>query len=257
VTEEIGPPESAFRFLSARSQLISAILAVRKATMRILIVEDEVKIARALQRGLEQEAYAVDVQYDGRAGLRYAVSEPYDLIVLDRMLPGLDDGLEICAAVRKRGLMIPVLVLTARDGVKDRVAGLDTGADDYLVKPFAFEEFLARVRALLRRPPVATTPVFTVGDVSLDPAAFTVSRQSQPVVLTRREFALLEYLMRQAGRTVTKDDIIAHVWDYDADILPNTVEAYVGYLRNKLEKPFGGAPFIQTVRGFGYRIPKN
>jgi len=222
--------------------------------MRILIVEDEHKIAAALKRGLEQERYAVDLIFDGKEGLTMAITEPYDLVILDRMLPGITDGLNICAAMRDKGIHTPVLMLTAKDQISDRVAGLDSGADDYLVKPFAFEELLARVRALLRRPEAAVEAVLRHEDLELDTVTYEVRRAAQIIPLSAKEYALLEYLLRSAGRTVSKDQIIAHVWDYDADILPNTVEVYVGYLRNKVDKPFKGPSLINTVRGFGYRL---
>lgn len=221
--------------------------------MRILLVEDEPKIGQALKKGLQQEQYAVDLVADGREGLAMALTEPYDLLILDRMLPGISDGLSICQEVRRKGLQMPILMLTAKTQVNDRVAGLEGGADDYLAKPFAFEELVARIRALLRRPERRLESVLSVGNVTLDPAAFNVEREGRAVSLSSKEFSLLEYLMRNAGRTVTKEMIIGHVWDYDADILPNTVEVYVGYLRNKLERPFKKA-YITTVRGFGYRV---
>jgi DNA-binding response OmpR family regulator len=225
--------------------------------MRILIVEDEIKIANALKKGLEQEQYAVDVKYEGREGLSFALTEPYDLIILDRMLPGISDGLQICRAVRQKNLPIPILMLTAKDQIQERVDGLNEGADDYLVKPFAFEELLARVRALLRRPNQTLNNRLQYEDLILDPELFTVSREESNLNLSAKEFALLEYLMRNPERTLTKDMIISHVWDYDADILPNTVEVYIGYLRQKIDKPFKKKPnLIQTVRGFGYRLGK-
>src|SRR5688572_10009826 len=198
--------------------------------MRILVVEDEHKIAQALKRGLEQEHYAVDLAFDGDEGLASAATGEYDLIVLDRMLPG-KDGVAICKELRSQGNHTPVLMLTAKDQVRDRIQGLDSGADDYLVKPFSFEELLARMRALLRRPHEAISTVLEVGDLQLDPAHYTVTRADRPISLSNKEFALLEYLMRNAGRVLTKDTIMSHVWDFDADILPNTVEVYIGYLR--------------------------
>lgn len=221
--------------------------------MKILIVEDEHKIAGALKRGLEQEAYAVDLAYTGPDGLASALAVEYDALILDRMLPGLE-GASICRALRKQNIHTPILMLTAKDTVADRVSGLDAGADDYLVKPFAFEELLARLRALLRRPPESAGAVLTLGDLELDPANRTVTRQDQNINLSSTEYALLEYLLRNQGKTVSKDQIISHVWDYDADILPNTVEAYIGYLRGKIERPFGDKPLIKTLRGFGYRL---
>lgn len=221
--------------------------------MRILIVEDEHKIAQALKRGLEQEHYAVDLAFDGEDGLASAEAECYDVIVLDRMLPG-KDGITICQELRKQGNHTPILMLTAKDHVRDRVQGLDAGADDYLVKPFSFEELLARLRALLRRPHEAMSTVLEVADLQLDPANYTVVRQGTPINLSSKEFSLLEYLMRNAGRVLSKDTIMSHVWDFDADILPNTVEVYIGYLRNKIDKPFKGDPLIHTRRGFGYTL---
>ena len=221
--------------------------------MRILVVEDEYKIANAIKRGLEQESYAVDVCYDGDTGLASALNDEYDIIVLDRMLPGSIDGVGVCKSIREAGNHTPILFLTAKDQIRDRVAGLDAGADDYLVKPFAFEELLARIRALLRRPHSTESTVLTVDNLSLDPATFSVTRANQAINLSRREFALLEYLMRNQNRVLSKDAIMSHVWDFDADILPNTVEVYMGYLRNKIEKPFkGNTQLIHTQRGFGY-----
>jgi len=220
--------------------------------MRILIVEDEHKIANAVKQGLEQHSYAVDAVYDADSGLSMATTEPYDLIILDRMLPGRMDGIGILQELRSRGMHTPVLLLTAKDKVLDRAEGLNVGADDYLVKPFAFVELIARVRALLRRPRQAVNLALTYKDVSLDPAHLAVERAGTSINLTAKEFALLEYFMRHPDRVVTKDTLMQHVWNYDADILPNTVEVYVGYLRNKLDKPFAGPALIHTKRGFGY-----
>ncbi len=222
--------------------------------MRILVVEDEHKIANAIKHGLEQESYAVDVAFDSDEGEASALTGDYDLLILDRMMPGGKEGLDIAEAVRAEGLHVPIIMLTAKDQIKDRVAGLNAGADDYLVKPFAFEELLARVRALMRRPHDTTSTVLKVNDLELDTVNFVARRAGRMILLTNKEYALLEYLMRNAGRTLTKDSIITHVWDYDADILPNTVEVYMGYLRNKIDKPFRDTLLIQTVRGFGYRI---
>lgn len=222
--------------------------------MRILIIEDEIKIASALKRGLQVESYAVDVCTDGKEGLSFALSEEYDVILLDRMLPGGMDGVEICEKIREKNFKVPILMLTARDGIEDRVEGLNAGADDYLVKPFAFSELLARIRALLRRPKDVLNNELSVGDLKMNLVSKSVERAGLQIELSVKEFALLEYLLVNKGRVLTKDSIIAHVWDYDADILPNTVEVYVGYLRNKIEKPFKGAKIIQTLRGFGYKI---
>ena len=218
------------------------------------MVEDEHKIANAIKRGLEQETYAVDIAYDGDEGLSSALTGEYDVIILDRMLPGSVEGLGICKEVRQQGIHTPILLLTAKDQIRDRVAGLNAGADDYLVKPFAFEELLARIRALLRRPQDTKGSELKVKDLTLDPVTFEVKRGNTTINLSRREFALLEYLMRNANRVLGKDAIISHVWDFDADILPNTVEVYMGYLRNKIDKPFRGPALINTIRGFGYKV---
>lgn len=220
--------------------------------MRILIIEDDHKIANSLRKGLQNQSYAVDVCYNGTEGLQTAQSTNYDLIILDRMLPGMD-GLEILSTLRKDGKHTPVLLLTAKDHVLERAAGLNAGADDYLVKPFAFVELIARVRALLRRPQKAHDTKLTYANVTLDPETFSVSRNEKNIILSQKEFALLEYLMNNPGRVLSKETIMDHVWDYDSDILPNTVEVYIGYLRNKLDKPFPDAPaLIHTRRGFGY-----
>ena len=220
--------------------------------MRILIVEDEHKIANAIKRGLEQQSYAVDVAYDGDSGLSMSTTENYDLIILDRMLPGKVDGIGILKTLRKAGNHTPILILTAKDRILDKAEGLNAGADDYLVKPFAFVELIARIRALLRRPRQAIDTRIESKDLILDPINFTVERAGKNIDLTTKEFALLEYLMRNPKRTLSKDTITNHVWDYDADILPNTVEVYIGYLRNKVDKPFKGPNLISTKRGFGY-----
>jgi DNA-binding response OmpR family regulator len=222
--------------------------------MRVLVIEDEHKIAGAIKRGLEQENYAVDVEYDSDGGLGAALSQPYDLALIDRMLPGSVDGLDICRQMRSKNIHTPVLILTAKDQIRDRVEGLDAGADDYLVKPFSFEELLARIRALLRRPPDSLGMVLKVADLELDTSNYEVRRKGKPVRLSSKEFALLEYMMRNPDRVLSKETIISHVWDFDADILPNTVEVYIGYLRNKLDKPFKGPALIHTLRGFGYKI---
>jgi DNA-binding response OmpR family regulator len=223
-------------------------------SMRILLVEDERKIATALKMGLTSERFAVDVLHDGDEGLAYALDEPYDVMILDRMLPG-KDGVSIVKEVRVAGIKTPILLLTAKDKISDRVEGLEAGADDYLVKPFAFEELLARIRSLLRRPVEFSDDTLSVGDLALNTQSFEVVRAGEQVSLTQKEFALLEYMLRNPGRILTKDMIIQHVWNYDADVLPNTVEVYVGYLRNKVDKPFAGKkPLIHTVRGFGYKL---
>ena len=222
--------------------------------MKVLIVEDEHKIANLIKQGFEQEHFAVDVAYDGATGFDYASSEPYDAIILDRLLPGID-GLEICKKLRKQGTHTPILMLTAKAQVIDRVEGLNSGADDYLTKPFAFEELLARIKALARRPKTAISNVLQVGDLSLNIDTYEIKRGEERIALSSKEFALLEYLMRHQNRTLTKAQIINHVWSYDANILPNTVEVFIGYLRNKIDRPFKNKNnLIQTIRGFGYKI---
>jgi DNA-binding response OmpR family regulator len=221
--------------------------------MRILLIEDEHKIASAIKKGLEQENLAVDVAYEGNEGYDLAESESYDVIVLDRMLPGVD-GLSIAQKLRAEKNHTPILMLTAKGQLADRVEGLNSGADDYLVKPFAFEELLARVKALMRRPKDTVGTTFQIGDLTLNTITYSVKRKDTDIQLSSKEYALLEYLMRHPNQILTKEQIIAHVWDYDADILPNTVEVYVGYLRNKIDKPFKTTTLIHTVRGFGYKI---
>ncbi|MDD5693204.1 MAG: response regulator transcription factor [Patescibacteria group bacterium] len=225
--------------------------------MRILLIEDDVKIANAIKKGLEQESYAVDVEYDGADGMGAALVLDYDLLIIDRMLPGIEDGLEICAALRKEGKKTPILMLTAKDKVEDRVYGLNTGADDYLIKPFSFDELLARIKALLRRPKTHIGNVIRVGDLSLDTVSHSVERNGRKIDLSPTEYSLLEYLMNNSGQVISKDKLIDHVWNFDADILPNTVEVYIGYLRSKIDmhsKKEKGEQLIKTVRGFGYRI---
>ena len=225
--------------------------------MRILVIEDEHKIANAIKQSLEQEKYAVDVCYNGDDGLASVLNDDYDGVILDRMLPGSVDGIAICKEIRKEENHVPILILTAKDQIRDRVAGLDAGADDYLIKPFAFEELLARLRALLRRPKDNIGATLKVDDLTLDTVTYEVRRASKLITLSRREFSLLEYLMRNQGRVVSKDNIIGHVWDFDADVLPNTVEVYMGYLRGKIDKPFKGPDLLHTVRGFGYKAGIN
>jgi len=222
--------------------------------MRILVVEDDHKIAGAIKKGLEQERYAVDISYDGQDGLGQASTIDYDTIILDRMLPEID-GVNVCRALREKDNHTPILMLTAKDKLHDKVEGLNAGADDYLTKPFAFVELLARVRALQRRPREAKESVLKIDDLVLNPQTFEVKRAGEEINLSSTEFSLLEYLMRNPNRILTKDSIISHVWDYDADILPNTVEVYVGYLRNKIDKPFSkSTELIHTARGFGYKL---
>ena len=207
-------------------------------------------------KGSCEESYSVDIAYDGKEGLGSALVTDYDLVILDRILPGISDGLEICKQMRKEGKNTPVLILTARDKIEDRVNGLNVGADDYLIKPFAFEELLARIKALLRRPSKNTGTILGVADLTLNTITYEVKRAHKKIELSRTEFQLLEYLMRNPDRILTKDNLIGHVWDYDADIMPNTVEVYIGYLRDKIDKSFSHK-LIHTVRGFGYKIGVN
>ena len=220
--------------------------------MRLLVVEDEVKMAGLLKRALEEEGYAVDVAGRGEDALWFGTENPYDAIVLDVMLPDLD-GFEVSRRLREAGRWSPVLMLTARDAVADRVAGLDAGADDYLTKPFSFAELLARLRALVRRGATERPPVLRLGDLFLDPARRTVTRDGHSIDLTAREFALLEYLMRHAGEVLTRTQLIEHVWDFAYDGDSNVVDVYIRYLRNKVDRPFG-RDSIRTVRGAGYRF---
>ncbi|MEO5691458.1 MAG: response regulator transcription factor [Candidatus Saccharimonadales bacterium] len=223
--------------------------------MKLLVIEDEYKIARAIKQGFEQERAVVEVLHDGAQGLAAAQGDEYDVIILDRMLPGGMDGVAICEELRKLGNKTPILLLTAKTMVRDRVDGLNAGADDYLGKPFYFEELLARVRALMRRPQDVIDDVLRAGDLSLDTGTYTTKRGAKTILLTQTEFSLLEYLMRNQGRVLSKMNIINHVWDFDSDVLPNTVEAYIGYLRNKIDRPFKDKPeLIHTVRGFGYKV---
>lgn len=219
------------------------------------MIEDEPKIAQAVKKGLELKGYAVDMVHDSDTGLAYANDPDYDLIVLDRMLPGKMDGLELCSELRSNGILTPIIMLTARGTIGDRVEGLNSGADDYLVKPFSFDELTARVRALLRRPPVTVGAKLKVEDLKLDPQNYEVDRSGKSIKLSKKEFALLEYLMHHPGQVITKDMIANHIWDEESDILPNTIEVYIGYLRNKIDRPFPDKkPLIQTLRGFGYKL---
>lgn len=220
--------------------------------MRVLVVEDETRMAALLKRGLETEGYAVDVTADGTDGLWMGSENDYDAIVLDGMLPSLD-GFEVCSQLRARARWSPVLILTARDGVTDRIRGLDAGADDYVTKPFAFGELAARLRALVRRGAVERPVVLCVGDLVLDPATRTVTRAGEAVELTAKELSLLELLMRHPGEVLSRTRILEHVWDFAYDPNSNVVDQYIAYLRRKLDKPYGRDD-IETVRGAGYRL---
>lgn len=222
--------------------------------MRILVVEDEHRIANSIKKGLEQEKYAVDVAYTGTDGFDLASTEEYDLILLDLLLPGMD-GIAICKELRAKAIHTPILMLTAKGQIQEKVEGLDSGADDYLTKPFSFEELVARIRALIRRPKHALSETLHVGDLELNTVTYAVRRDGKEINVSNKEFALLEYLMRHPKTVVTKEQIISHVWDYESDILPNTVEVYIRNLRNKIDHPFDTKPaLIQTARGFGYKL---
>ena len=220
--------------------------------MRLLVIEDERKIARIITESLKREKYAVDAAYDGEEGFNLADSQPYDLLIVDRMLPGLE-GMEIVKKLRENGKNMPILFLTALSTTEDKTLGLDVGADDYLTKPFAIDELLARVRALLRRPPIQQPDILKIDDLKIDKQQQAVTRAGNNIDLTSKEYALLEYLMQHPNQILSKETLIDHVWDFDADILPNNVEAYIKNLRQKIDKPFK-KQLIKTVRGFGYRI---
>lgn len=220
--------------------------------MKILVIEDEHKIANTLKRGLEQESYSVEVAYDGKDGLSKALSGSHDLVIVDQALSGSHEGLQIVQAMRDHKIHTPVLLLIDKPTGKSKSVSQANGADDSLLKPFAIGELLMRVRVLTNPTHDPSTELLTYNDLVLDPANFTVTHGKKSIELTHREFALLEFLMRNPGRVLTKDMITQYVWDYDADILPNTVEVYMGYIRNKVEKPFGKDALVRTRRGFGY-----
>ena len=216
--------------------------------MRILVVEDEEKIAKSIKRALEMEHYAVDIE-----AFAMASTEPYDCIILDRMIPGSIDGLGVLIELRKANIKTPVLFLTALGTTEDIMDGLDEGGDDYMVKPFSIDELLARVRALIRRPKELNEVVLRIGKLELNPNNSKVSYNGKNISLTSKEYATLEYLMRNPDRPLSKENIISHVWSFDDDILPNTVEVYIKYLREKIDKRFN-VDIIKTIRGFGYQI---
>jgi two-component system copper resistance phosphate regulon response regulator CusR len=223
--------------------------------MRILIAEDDRKVAGFLKKGLKEEHYAVDVCYDGEEALFQAQVNPYDLIILDVMLPK-KNGFAVCKSIREEGILSPILMLTARDQLEDKVKGLREGADDYLTKPFAFEELLARIQALLRRTQDYKTKTLKVGDLELDPVSRKITREGKPITLTGKEYALLEYLMRNKARVITQSMIIDHVWDMNYDGLSNVVNVYINHLREKIDKGFS-QKYIHTIRGVGYKIDEN
>jgi heavy metal response regulator len=220
--------------------------------MRVLVVEDERRIADFLSRGLSEQGYAVDVAYDGEEALDWPTVAQFDVIILDVMLPARD-GVQVCRILRERGLKTPILMLTARDAVEDRVRGLDSGADDYLVKPFAFSELLARLRALTRREPAALGIVLQIADLTMDTSSREVRRQDTLLELTTKECALLEYLMRHANQVLTRTMIAEHVWNYDFDNATNVIDVHIRNLRRKIDDPFQ-VKLVHTVRGAGYRI---
>jgi two-component system OmpR family response regulator len=220
--------------------------------VRVLVVEDSAAMASVICRGLQEEGFAVDVAADGSEGLWMALEWDYDVVVLDAMLPGLD-GFEVCRRMRAEQRWAPVLMLTARTSVDDRVTGLNAGADDYLVKPFALRELVARLQALLRRGATSRPTVLECGDLTLDPVSRTVSRTGTPVDLTAKEFAILELFMRHPGEVLTRTRILEHAWDMAFDPASNIVDQYVGYLRRKIDKPFG-RDSLKTLRGAGYRL---
>ncbi|KPJ63161.1 transcriptional regulator [candidate division WOR-1 bacterium DG_54_3] len=218
--------------------------------MRILLIEDEIKVANFIERGLKEEYYVVDVAKDGENGIYLAEVNVYDLIILDIMLPG-KDGVSVCRELRNKKIDVPILMLTAKDRVQDKVLGLDAGADDYLTKPFAFEELLARVRALLRRKNKRTSPVLKVADLELNQLTHKVNRAGKEIMLTMKEYNLLEYLMLNANHIVTRTMISEHVWNESFDSFTNVIDVYINYLRSKIDKGFG-TELIHTIRGIGY-----
>jgi len=220
--------------------------------MKILVVEDEERVAQFIQKGLKEEGHAVDVSYDGEDGGFLAEVNDYDLILLDVMLPK-KNGISVCREIRAHGVVTPVLMLTARDSVEDRVRGLDAGADDYLVKPFAFEELLARVRALLRRRADSKTPTLQLADLELDPITRLVTRAGKPIRLTTKEYSLLEYLLRNANKVLSRTLIGEHVWDMNFDPESNVIDVYISHLRNKIDKGYD-VDLLHTMRGQGYLL---
>ena len=220
--------------------------------MRILVVEDEIKMAALLKQGLEEQNHSVEVAHDGKTAMEIAGSYEFDVIVLDVMLPGLD-GFEVARRLRKNHMQTPILMLTARDAIPDVAHGLDVGADDYLTKPFAFPELLARIRAVVRRGPKTLPPVLKVGDLVLNPATMSVARGEQEIVLTATEFRLLEFMMRRSGHVLARTAIIEAVWGFNENVEDNTLEAFVSSLRNKIDRGFP-QKLIHTIRGIGYCV---
>jgi len=222
--------------------------------MRVLLVEDELRLGTLVRRGLTEEGHAVDLAFSGEEALGWISAADFDVIVLDIMLPGID-GLETCRRFRRRRIQAPILLLTAKDSISDRVAGLDAGADDYLTKPFAFAELAARLRALSRRPRNGLEPILTVGDLRIDPANRQVWKGEEEINLPNKEFRILEYLLRHPNRVLTRSMIAEHVWDYDFPNVTNVIDVHIRSLRKKLDDPYPGN-LIQTIRGAGYRLAK-
>jgi len=220
--------------------------------MRLLLVEDQKKMVTYIKKGLENNSFSVDFAYDGEKGEYMAMYGEYDLIILDIMLPK-KDGIQVCRLLRKSNINTPILMLTARDGIEDRIIGLDSGADDYLIKPFAFGELLARVRALLRRPPKKDPEVFTSQDISIDNATLQVKKGSEILNLTLKEYSVLEYLLRNKGKVLNREQLIDHCWDFAYDSFSNIVDVYIKRLRKKLDNK-NGEKYIQTIRGLGYKF---
>jgi DNA-binding response OmpR family regulator len=222
--------------------------------MKILVVEDEQRIARYIKKGLELKSHVVDLAHDGQSGLDMAIDGAYDIIILDRMLPQLE-GAKVCSMLRAEKISTPILMLTAKNQLDDRVEGLNAGADDYLGKPFAFVELLARVNALGRRPQKTNNPTLSVGNLTLNPIGFEVTRAGKSISLSKKEFSLLEFLLRHPGQVFSPEQLTEQVWNYDSDVLPNTAQVYMGYLRQKIDKSFHKEkPLIHTIRGFGYKL---
>lgn len=224
--------------------------------MRVLIIENEHKVTQALKRVLQQEHYAVDISHSSEEGYSLAANEPYDIIIASTSISGDTEAFLSIKSLRENNIHTPILILSPKEDPKSKAEGLDAGADDYLVKPFALEELLARVRALLRRPAEQQPTVLKAADLELNTVTFEVQRAGKSIHLTSKEFALLEFMLRNPGRPLSKETIINHVWDYDADVLPNTVEVYIKYLRQKIDEPFD-KQLLQTVRGFGYKVDSN
>ncbi|MFZ5392432.1 MAG: response regulator transcription factor [Patescibacteria group bacterium] len=223
--------------------------------MKILIIEDEKRITSFIKKGLGYEGYVVEEAYDGKSGLNKGKDNSVDLIILDLMLPKMD-GIEVCRSLREEGIKTPIIMLTAKDSIDDKVKGLDVGADDYLVKPFAFKELLARVRSLLRRGKTEKPILLKIGDLELNPSSREVSREGKYILLSKKEYSLLEYLMRNPNQVLTRTMISEHVWDYDFDSFTNTIDVYIRYLRKKVDDPFS-KKLIKTIRGVGYKISES